>query len=113
MSVKNYGVRSSPGGVVFALREDCLVLGHILSQFSRGNNWIVHDKAPKSFEEVVEIVLRYQCTSKKNHNKPEALGTKQPQFVGKRKTPNEFMDDDCKRQNPFCVFCKKNDHTKE
>ena len=41
-------------------------------------HWIVHDKDPKSFEEAVEIVLRYQRTSKKDHNKPnEAPGTKQ------------------------------------
>ena len=33
-------------------------------------HWIVHDKDPKSFEEAIEIVLRYQRTSKKGHNKP-------------------------------------------
>ena len=76
-------------------------------------HWIVHDKDPKSFEEAVEIVLRYQCTSK-DHNKPnEAPGTKQSQLAGKRKTPNEFVDRDCKRQHPYCVFCKKNGHTKD
>ena len=58
-------------------------------------HWIVQDKNPKSFEEVVEIVLRYQSTSK-DHNKPEAFGTKQWQIAGKRKTPNEFMDHDYK-----------------
>ena len=76
-------------------------------------HWIVHDKDPKPFEEAVEIVIRYQGTSKTDHNKPEASETKQTQFAGKRKTPNEFLDRDYKRQTPFCVFCKRKGHTNE
>ena len=90
--------------------DNCFVNGLPNSDYHS----IVHNKDPKSFEEAVEIVLRYQRTSKKDHNKPnEASGTKQSQFAGKRKTPNKFMDRDYKRQHPFCVFCKKKGHTKE
>ena len=69
--------------------------------------WIVHDKDPKSFEEAVEIVLHYQRTSNKGHNKPETSESKQSQFTWKRKTPNKFMDPNYMRQNPFCVVYKK------
>ena len=73
----------------------------------------MHDKDPKSIEEAIEIVLRYQRTLKTYHNKPEVSRTKQSQFARKRNTPKEFLDRDYKRQNPFCVFCKRKGHTKE
>ena len=77
-------------------------------------HWIVQDEDPKSFDEAIEIVLCYQRTLKKDHNKPnEAPETKQSQFAGKRKAPNEFIDHDCKWQHPFCVIYKKKGHTKE
>ena len=73
----------------------------------------MHDKDSNSFKETVEIGYRYQHTSKKDHIKLEASGTKQSQFTWKCKTPKEFLDHDFKRQNPFGMFCKKKGHTKE
>ena len=91
-----------------SLEGDIWLIAYFVNDISNSDDhWIVHDKDPKSFEEAIEIVLCYQRTSKKNHNKPKALGTKQSQFAWKHKTPNEFLDHDYKRQNPFACSAKR------
>ena len=44
---------------------------------------IVHDKDPDTFEDAIEIVLRYMHTSKKDHNKLEPIGQNPGSFSGK------------------------------
>ena len=75
-------------------------------------HWIVHDKDPTTFEEVVNIVLRYHRTFKKDHNKPEFTKTLNVKFIGKRKQSSDTLDCDLKKLNLFCAYCKKRGHTK-
>ena len=76
-------------------------------------HWIVHDKDPTTFEEAVNIVLRYHRTSKKDHNKPEFAKTPNVKFIGKRKQSSDTLDRDSKKPNLFCAYCKKRGHTKD
>jgi hypothetical protein len=76
-------------------------------------HWIVHDKDPDTFEDAVEIVLRYMRTSKKDHNKPESIGQNPGSFIGKHKTPNDDTGRTTKRILLSCAYCKKKGHTKD
>ena len=75
---------------------------------NRDYHWIVHARTPQTFEEAINIVLRYHMTSKKDHNKLEFAKTPNVKFIGKPKQLSDTLDLDSKKPNLFstlsCIF---------